>query len=494
MPLPGTLHVAGVALLLAVAWRLAATGRRRPALACVLLGGLLVRGFAAADAHLHEWDERYHALVAKNLRAHPLTPTLYEHPLLPYDYRESFANHVWLHKPPLALWTIAVSLALLGLNEAAVRLPSLLVSTGSVLLTYRLGALVFDARVGLLASMLHATSGVLIELACGRRATDHVDTLFIGLVELGMWAAFRSSRTATPLRWAPLVGVVTGMAVLTKWLPALLVLAVWAVLLRGRTGRGRAVAALAVAAACAAAVALPWDLHARAAFPAEYAWERGYDVRHVSDALERHEGGPFFHLFWMGRFFGELVYLPVAWFLYRTARERSPDHVALALWLAAPYLVFSLVATKMEPYPMIAAPAIFLVVAWYWWRLRERLARMRARGLAIGVLSALVVLPVRSAFERVRPFAVRREPAWARDLRALGTTLGSARCALFNVPRPIEAMFYTPCTSYASAPTKDLAERLVREGYLVLVRRGDDERLPPDVRRRTDIRFVDLSP
>jgi len=64
------------------------------ALLCILLGGLLLRIGISADPYLHDWDERYHALVAKNMLRHPFLPTLYETPLLSFDYKSWTGNHV----------------------------------------------------------------------------------------------------------------------------------------------------------------------------------------------------------------------------------------------------------------------------------------------------------------------------------------------------------------------------------------------------------------
>ena len=47
----------------------------------------------------------------------------------------------------------------------------------------------------------------------------------------------------------------------------------------------------------------------------------------------------------------------------------------------------------------------------------------------------------------VRPFRGRAEPQWTADLRALART-ARPPCVIFGTPRPIEAMFYTPCTAY----------------------------------------------
>lgn len=69
----------------------------------LMLCGFALRLYSSCDFYLHEWDERYHALVAKNLAGHLLLPTLYDNPVLPADYRDWTHSTVWLHKQPLSL-------------------------------------------------------------------------------------------------------------------------------------------------------------------------------------------------------------------------------------------------------------------------------------------------------------------------------------------------------------------------------------------------------
>src|SRR3989304_1374435 len=85
----------------------------------LLLAGLILRIYISSDFYLHSWDERFHALVAKNLINHHLKPTLYDNPILQYDYKCWVGNHIWVHKQPLSLWTIALSLWIFGINEIA---------------------------------------------------------------------------------------------------------------------------------------------------------------------------------------------------------------------------------------------------------------------------------------------------------------------------------------------------------------------------------------
>ena len=75
-----------IAIVYLVAFRLHAKSKYLPALGLLLLGGLALRVYTSTDCFLHDWDERYHALVGKNLLNHFFRPTLYENMAIPVDY------------------------------------------------------------------------------------------------------------------------------------------------------------------------------------------------------------------------------------------------------------------------------------------------------------------------------------------------------------------------------------------------------------------------
>ena len=180
-----------------------------------MVAALIIRGDAAFQRGLHTWDESYHALVAKNLISDPLRPTLYKRPALAFDLKDWTANHVWLHKPPGALWLMAGSMAALGANEFGLRLPSVILSSAAVILTFLIGRALFGERVGLLAAAFHALNGFLVALAAGRRVANHVDTALIVFVELAVWAVIVYRTTRTPV-WLVVCGVSMGFAFLTS--------------------------------------------------------------------------------------------------------------------------------------------------------------------------------------------------------------------------------------------------------------------------------------
>src|SRR5436309_1713053 len=93
---------------------------------------------ATLDPFLHEWDECFHALVARNMMDNPFVPMLHKGQILPYDYHQWVSNTVWLHKQPLFLWQIALSMKLFGVSEFALRLPSIIMGSLTVPMLYQI--------------------------------------------------------------------------------------------------------------------------------------------------------------------------------------------------------------------------------------------------------------------------------------------------------------------------------------------------------------------
>ena len=154
--------------------------RTKSSLILLFLGSLGLGYFIAnLDPFLILWDEQYHALVAKNLIANPLKPTLYSTPLLEYDYKNWTANHIWLHKQPLFLWQIALSLKLFGINTLAVRIPSILLHAILALMIFRIGKISNSERVGYYGALFFTVAYYPLELVSARFSTDHNDLSFL---------------------------------------------------------------------------------------------------------------------------------------------------------------------------------------------------------------------------------------------------------------------------------------------------------------------------
>ena len=458
---------AGALLVAAAVWRAAAAR-----IGLVLLAAFLIRTDAGWTRSLNAWDERFHALVAKNLLTDPFKPTLYRNPTVEYDYNDWTANHVWLHKPPGALWLMAGSMAVFGVNEIAMRLPGVLLSCAAVWLTFLIGRLLFTTGIALLAAGFQAVNGFLVALAAGRRVADHVDTALIAFVELGIWAALRHARDRR-VKMLLLSGVALGAGLLTKSLPALLIVPVAFVIFVQQESIARAVAKCAAITITGVAVAAPWMLYISAMFPREASAADLYTLMHMSQTLEGHEPRLFAYVAEMPRFFGEFVWIPLAAAAVAAVRGHAPELRTLLAWIAVPYVVFSAARTQLPGYVMPAAPALFLIQAYFWSGLRLRLAATPGRWRRAAIMTLLIVLtvlPARYLLEPTGAFERRdRSPAAFRELRTLESRLQLADAVIFNMPMPIEAMFYSPYTAYQQMPTDDQVRRLTAQGRTVVI-------------------------
>ena len=183
---------------------------------------------ANLDPFLHVWDERFHALVAKNMIDEPLTPMLYADPVVDMAYDRWDRAHIWLHKQPLFLWQIALSLKIFGINEFAVRLPSALMAALLVLLAFRMGWLYQNQRTGLLAAVLVLSNPFLFELVSGNQGIEHNDVAFLFYVSLSLWGFLEYYKSGNK-KWIWAIGIFSGFAILCKWLVGLLVYLGWMV-------------------------------------------------------------------------------------------------------------------------------------------------------------------------------------------------------------------------------------------------------------------------
>jgi len=316
-------------------WRLYSKDNFAIAIFLLIVCGLALRIYTSSDFFLHTWDERYHALVAKNLIHHPLTPTLYDNPILPYDYKNWTSNHIWVHKQPLPLWTMAASMWLFGVNEIALRLPSIILTTIGIWLSFFIGSYFFNKKVGYLTAFFFSINGLIIELTGGRVATDHIDIFFLFFIELAIvFSILFSLKQKTVFN--VLAGVSMGAAILSKWLPAIIVVPIWLLIVADSgkfTTKGILKQFIILLTACIL-IFLPWQLYIYKVFPFEATWEASFNFKHITEVLEERTG-PFYYFIDRIRInYGELIYLPLLWFLWRTFQNiRDKKRLAISIWV-----------------------------------------------------------------------------------------------------------------------------------------------------------------
>ncbi len=346
--------------------------------------------------------------------SHPFIPMLRLNPILPYDPAAWCCNFIWLHKQPLFLWQMALSMKLFGVNLLALRLPSLLMGTVAVYFVYDIALRWTRDRVtALLAAVLYAFSYFQLELTSGLFSLDHNDAAFAFYVTGSFWAFVRYYRSGR-LKWAVLAGLFSGAAILNKWLPGLLVYAGWGLLfvlepgwLRSRL-RWRH---LGWSVLAAVAVFLPWQLYIWWRFPAEAAISYRMNTLHMMTALEGHTGPAGYHLRMAGKLYGRFILpflLPGLW-LALAGRERRNLTAAFVFCIAVIYLFFSLlVKTKMPAFPFPVGVLVFiLIAAGLVWVFRQVAGLLRfpasLKRAALGLLFAL------AAVYTLKPWQIRYE-------------------------------------------------------------------------------------
>jgi 4-amino-4-deoxy-L-arabinose transferase-like glycosyltransferase len=300
----------------------------RLSLLFLLLAGFLLRLLMAAlDPFLHNWDEKFHALVAKNLMEYPLKPMLRVDPIMPYDIHAWCCNHIWLHKQPLFMWQMAMSMKIFGVNEIAVRLPSVGMGTLSIWLIFDLARhWTKNNTVAYFSALLFSFSFFQLELTSGRQGMDHNDVAFAFYVTAGIWAFTKYIRSGYLIKWGLLLGCFVGCAILNKWLTGLLAFGGWGVYLlleqQLRTDWTKWLHLLLALLVCLF-VFMPWQIYISHEFPVESAFEYKFNKRHLSESIEGHEGDYWFHLYKMPFIYGFFLWLfiPIGVFAFFSNRN-----------------------------------------------------------------------------------------------------------------------------------------------------------------------------
>lgn len=337
----------------------------------LVLGAFLLRiGVSVMDPFLHDWDEKFHALVAKNMMSFPFKPMLRIDPVLPYDYTAWCCNHIWVHKQPLFLWQMALSMKIFGVNEIAVRLPSALLSAAMVWCVYRIATIwTNNFHVAYFAALLSTFAYYQIEMVSGKLSLDHNDLVFTAYVTGSIWAFCEYSRQKS-FRWAVITGCLVGCAILVKWLTGLLVFGgwgLWIILNSEERESWKNYRDILVAFTLSLLISLPWQFYVMKAFPKESAWEYGYNYKHITEKL-----GAFTSADWTFYFkewptqYGILL-LPFLLLGLLTLLPRpsfkSKLTIPMLSMVAVVYAFFSFVVqTKMPAFVYIACPIVLIII------------------------------------------------------------------------------------------------------------------------------------
>jgi 4-amino-4-deoxy-L-arabinose transferase len=284
-----------------------------------------------------------------------------------------------------------------------------------------------------------------------------------------------------------------GAAVLSKWLPGLIVLPIWLLIVidSGNFKPKLIIVQFITLLITSIIIFLPWQIYIYHAFPLEAYWEASYNFKHITEVLSEQKGSFYYYIDKIRINYGELIYLPVLWYLWKILKN-MPDkkQLAICIWFIIPLIFFSLAKTKMQAYLLFASPALFIITADFWFMLNEYKKNHKLKWIFNLILILLIALPIRYSIKRIKPFKkAERKPQWVMDLKELNEKK-IVKGVLFNFNKPIEAMFYTNLTVYPNMPNFRSIVDIQKRGYSIII--NNKGNIPQDIKTIPGISFVKL--
>jgi len=340
-----------------------------------------------------------------------------------------FLGEPFLDKPILYFWAQAASLWLFGLHEAAVRLPGLLFGLFGAVTTGIVAWRMFGRTIGLVAAVLYTTT--ILPTALAQAAAHDVALVpWVNLAVLGFWEADRAKTRRAATGWTLAVGLLLGLAVLTKGLAGVAVVGVAYgsyLLVTRRLGPGACVRG-ATALVVGAGIASMWYLAVEARQPGFLYYY--FVERHLlgfATGTQSHGAEPWWYYLpiLLGGGLPWIAYLPATlcdgWHRRRQPSPRasgsfpaaaSPNParadkppmppaagVLLWCWLLGGLLFFSAASSKLVTYIWPLFPAVAVLAAVAWGRLIEGVLspaarKLTARTLIPSCITGPAVLPI----------------------------------------------------------------------------------------------------
>src|SRR5438552_2130075 len=321
--------------------------------------------------------------------------------------REMVASHNWLlptnngiprlQKPPLLYWVIIASYKILGVNEAAARLPLALAVIATVSLIFLIGENLSDYWRGFIAGLIYLSFCGTFLLARIVMPQPLVTAFIAGAMFCGICGY---ERRRDRRMWFAGVWIFAALACLTKGMLGIVYPAVVFVLLsifyREARIRFRALLRWEYALIFLLIVA-PWHIWAQWHFPHYFRYVRSEWLGHLRGLTdETHDflGAPAYqfvilHLGWW--FPWSMALLPgiiLAWRRVLRAREISFADGLLFCWMGVIFVPLLFLGQRQDYYSMSMWSAFALWAAMAWDRIPQSL---RAAGaIAVGVIGLIL--------------------------------------------------------------------------------------------------------
>ncbi|MBA3679998.1 MAG: glycosyltransferase family 39 protein [Bacteroidetes bacterium] len=443
----------------------------------LLLGTLIFKIFViSADEFLNLWDEQFHALVAKNMSKEFFSPKLYPDAILPYNYTNWDKNYIWLHKQPLFLMQMALTIKLFGAKVFAMRLPSAICFTFATFCVYKIGENTLTKRIGFIGALFFSLNYFFNEFIVGAQPTDHNDIVFMCYIIASIWAYTEYLKNKATFKWMLLIALFSSFAVLTKWLPGYIVFGIWFVFLiqQKQTFKTYRQNWIDLFKTFCVALILPavWQLYIFIRFPLEAAQEHSFNVAHINFPLDGHGGDAFFYFESLRSaigYFAPFFILPGLILLNRYIKDKK-IFICFLFAVIVVYAFFTYVATKMPGFTFF----IFFIFFLGFGAIGESLydyfkvgsSKIKQVFFIALIMYFSICLCNMESFQRVHSvwkkddaylqYTRKHNINWYKTCNAITKEFKNEKLVVFNCPEfdYIKLMFYTDYIGYSVMPSR----------------------------------------
>ncbi|MEM6265383.1 MAG: hypothetical protein AAGI38_22970, partial [Bacteroidota bacterium] len=337
-------------------------------------------------------------------------------------------------------------------------------------------------------------------LIAGRKAVEHNDVAFLAYVSLSIWS-FTEYHYSQKKYWIYLIGLFSGMAILCKWLVGLLVYFGWFVLkIMQRKFRPSENVDLLISLIVTLVVALPWQILIFSWYPVEAAGEYTYNALHFTVALEGHGGDCWYHLNKFNLIYGAaapFLVVPAFFVLHRKMNDRDLFFSLLSM-VGIVYLFFSLAATKMSSFTLVASMIVFISFGALFNHITDYVDRSIKKKWTTRAITGLFILLL-VAFRFDIEYLQEKHTKWRKDNKYSRMLAHNKEIfeslqlpphtVLFNVKgrHYVEAMFYTGLTAYHFIPTLEQYENLKEKDRGIAIFDPGKSKMPAYLKNDTTV-------
>ncbi len=469
------------------------TGSRKTLYLLLLSGFLLSLSAIHRDSYLHPWDERYHALVAKNMMETPLEPKLYKEKLIEeFNYQEWYKAHIWLHKQPVFLWQMAATMYIFGDGLVGMRLSSAIMLLLFSFAVYKASDIYFP-KASFWVAFLASIQPYLLLLASGRYGMDHNDIAFITWVSVGFWGLMAQLKKPEK-KWLALIGMAVGCAMLTKWLAGSFVLCIWGLhLFISKDFSRNSWLNLFTAGIIAALLFVPWQIYSYVNFPEMFIKEWNYNSLHLTEVIEKHKQPWFFHIHvWYLEFKLVSLGLLIGVALLIKTKFKSKLLLTLAVSIAAVIIFYSIAQTKLTSYTLFALPIVLFLFA-------SALNNISNKWI-IAVIGLTISYFGFKEFQTSYLYNTQNEQyaEHQKEIIRISEEIAAQypeNTVIFNVPPMefVEFMFFSDRISYEFIPRKEQVAKLKEQGYQSVVLLPPNATIDSTLVDLVSVKYVSLS-